>query len=136
MCVVCVCVCVCVCVENTHTHTHIQGISRVPGGMRLLSKIYELVQAGKCLFSMFYDDRFEQPEADSRVFRKFDDGNMEIVVVVHVDDILAHAKATMERFTAELGGKFKVKSMVEKFGVEKTKWIPASSGVPTLSPSG
>ena len=45
-----------------------------------------------------------------------------------MDDILAHAQATMERFVAELGGKFKVKSMVEKFGVEKASITPASSG--------
>ena len=42
----------------------------------------------------------------------------------------------MERFTAELEEKFKVKSMVEKFDVEKTRRTPASSGVPTLSPRG
>ena len=52
---------------------------------------------------------------------------------MHVDDILAHAQATMERFAAELGGKFKVKSMVEKFGVEKASRAPDSSGVATLS---
>ena len=36
-----------------------------------------------------------------------------MVVVVHVDDILAHTKdqATMERFAAELERKFKLKSM-------------------------
>ena len=58
-----------------------------------------------------------------------------MVVVVHVDDTLVHAQAMMERFAAELGGKFKVKSMVETFGVEKAR-TPASSGVPTLFPSG
>ena len=70
------------------------------------------------------------------MFRKFDDGEVEMMVFTHVDDILAHAQATMERFTAELGGKCKVKSMVEKFGVEKTSRAPASSEVSTLSPSG
>ena len=55
---------------------------------------------------------------------------------MHVDDIFAHARATMERFTAELGEKFKVKSMVEKFGVEKGRKSPAFSRVPNLSPSG
>ena len=55
---------------------------------------------------------------------------------MHVDDILAHAQATIERFAAELGEKFKVKSMVEKFGVEKARRTSASSGVPILSPSG
>ena len=87
--------------------------------MGLLNKIYRLVQAGRCLFNMFYDDTFEKPEADPRVFRKFDDAEVEIVVVVHVDSILAHAQATMERFAAELGGKFKLKSMVNEFGVKK-----------------
>ena len=70
------------------------------------------------------------------MFRKFDDGEMEMVVFIHVDGILAHAQATMEKFAAELGETFKLKSIVEKFGVEKTSRIPASSGVSTLSPSG
>ena len=58
-----------------------------------------------------------------------------MMVIVHVDDMIAHAKdqATMERCAAELGGKFKVKSMVEKFGVEKASRTPTSSGVPTFS---
>ena len=55
---------------------------------------------------------------------------------VHVNDALAHAQATMERFTAKPGETFKIKSMVEKFGVEKTSRTSASSGVSTLSPSG
>ena len=69
------------------------------------------------------------------MFRKFDDGKVKMVVVVHIDDILAHAKdqATMKWFTAELGRKFKVKSMVETFGVETAIRIPASWGVPTFS---
>ena len=47
------------------------------------------------------------------MFRKVVDGEAEMVVVVHVDDILAHAKdqATMDRFAAELGQKFKLKDM-------------------------
>ena len=53
-----------------------------------------------------------------------------------MDGILAHVQATMERFSAELGGKFKVKSMVEKFGVEKASRPPDSWMVPTLSQSG
>ena len=38
-----------------------------------------------------------------------------MVVVVHVDDILAHAKdqATMDRLAAELGQKFKMKDMCD-----------------------
>ena len=42
----------------------------------------------------------------------------------------------MQRFTAELGGIFKVKSTVGKFGVEEARGTPASSGMPTLSLSG
>ena len=37
------------------------------------------------------------------MFRKFDDEEVEMVVFMHVDDILAHAQATMERFAGELG---------------------------------
>ena len=57
--------------------------------------------------------RFEQAKADPCVFRKVVDGEVEMVVVVHVDDIFAHAKdqATMDRFAAELGQKFKSKDM-------------------------
>ena len=40
--------------------------------MGLLNKIYGLVQAGRCLFNIIYDDKFKQSEADRRVFRKFD----------------------------------------------------------------
>ena len=72
----------------------------------MLNKIYGLVQAGKGLFSIFCDDKFVQSEADQPVFRRFNDGEVEMVVFTHVDDILAHAKATMERFVAELGEKF------------------------------
>ena len=55
----------------------------------------------------------EQAKADPCVFRKVVDGEAEIVVVVHVDDILAHAKdqATMDRFAAELRQKFKMKDI-------------------------
>ena len=55
----------------------------------------------------------EQAKADPCVFRKVVDSEAEMVVVVHVDDILAHAKdqATMDRFAAELGQKFKLKDM-------------------------
>ena len=78
----------------------------------------------------------QQSEADRRVFRKFDDGEVEMVVLVHTDDILAHAQATMEMFAAGFGETFKVKSMVKTFDVEKTSRTLASSGVSTLSPSG
>ena len=90
--------------------------------------IYGLVHAGRCLFHIiFCDDKFGQSEADRCLFRKFDHDEVEMVLV-HVDDILAHAQATMERFAAELGDKFKVKSMVEKFGVEKTTRTSVYSG--------
>ena len=58
-----------------------------------------------------------------------------MVVVVHVDDNLAHAKdqATMKRFATELGSKFNVKLMVETFGIEKASRTSAFSRVPTLS---
>ena len=80
-------------------------------------------------------DRFEQSEADPCVSCKFDYGEVGMVLVVHVDDNLAHAKdqATMERFAAELEANFEVKSMVEKFGVEKASRTPAYSRVPALS---
>ena len=84
---------------------------------RLNKAIYGLVQAGKCWNNKFCDDmtaiRFEQAKADPCVFRKVVDDEAEMVVVVHVDDILAHAKdqATMNRFAAELGHKFKLKDM-------------------------
>ena len=82
--------------------------------MELLNKIDGLVQAERCLFNIFCDDKFEQLEPDPRVFCKFDDGEV----------------------PAELGGNFKMKSMVEKFGVEKASRTSASSGLPTLSQSG
>ena len=69
------------------------------------------------LNNKFCDDMtaigFEQAKADPCVFRKVVDDEAEMVVVVHVDDILAHAKdqATMDRFVAELGQKFKLKDM-------------------------
>ena len=105
----------------------------------LLNKIYGLVQAERCWFNNVRYDRttigFEQSEVDPCVFRKFHEGEVEILVVVHVDDILARAKyqATIEWFAAELGGKFEVNSTVEKFGVENPSRTPASSRVGILS---
>ncbi|CAN0307352.1 unnamed protein product [Ascophyllum nodosum] len=84
---------------------------------RLNKAIYGLVQAGRCWNNKLCDDMtaigFEQAKADPCVFREVVDGETEMVVVVHVDDILAHAKdkATMDRFAAELGQKFKLKDM-------------------------
>ena len=57
------------------------------------------------MFNIICDDKFDQSEADRHVFHKFDDAEMKMVVFVNMDDILAHAEATMERFTAELRGK-------------------------------
>ena len=89
-----------------------------PGaGGRLNKALYGLVQAGRCWNNKFCDDMtaigFEQAKADPCVFRKVVDGEAEMVVVVHVDDILAEAKyqATMDRFAAELGQKFKLKNI-------------------------
>ena len=89
-----------------------------PGAVGRLNKaIYGLVQAGRCWNNKFCDDMtaigFEQEKADPCVFRKVVNGEAEMVVVVHVDDILAHAKdqATMDRFSTELGQKFKLKDM-------------------------
>ena len=86
---------------------------------------------------MFCGDRtaigFEQSEAYPCVFRKFDDEEVEMVVVVHVDSTLAHTQATMKRLAAELEGKFKVMSIVEKFNVEKASRTSVSSGMLTLS---
>ena len=88
------------------------------GGSGLVNKaIYELVQVGGCWNNKFSDGTtaigFEQSKVNRCVFRKSVDGREEIVVVVHVDDILTHAKdqATMERFDAELRRKFKLNNM-------------------------
>ena len=84
---------------------------------RLNKAIYGLVQAGRCWNNKFCDDLtaigFEQAKADPCVFRKVVDGEAEMVVVVHVDDILAHGndRATMDRLAAELEQKFKLKNM-------------------------
>ena len=84
---------------------------------RLNKAIYGLVQAGRCWNNKFCDDMsaigFEQAKADPCVFPKVVDGEAEMVVVVPVGDILAHAKdqVTTDRFAAELGQKFKLKDM-------------------------
>ena len=81
-----------------------------PGAVGRLNKAIDgLVQAGRCWNSKFCDDmtaiEFEQAKADPCVFRKVVDGEAEMVMVVHVDDILAHAKdqSRIDRFAAELG---------------------------------
>ena len=63
--------------------------------MGLLSKIYGLVQAGRCLLNIFCCDKFEQSQAGRRVFCKFCDGEVYMVVFLHVDGILTPAQATM-----------------------------------------
>ena len=84
---------------------------------RLNKAIYGLMQAGRCWNNKFCGDMtvigFEKENADPCVLRKVVDGEAEMVVVVHVDDILAHAKdqATIDRFAAELGQKFELKDM-------------------------
>ena len=83
---------------------------------RLNKALYGLVKAGRCWNNKFCDMTaigLMQAKADSCVFRKVVDGEAETVLVVHVDDILAHAKvqARIDRFTAELGQKFKLKDM-------------------------
>ena len=124
---------------------------------RLNGAIYGLVQAGRCWNNKFCDDMaaigFGQAKADPCVFRKVVDGEADMVVVVHVDDILAHAKdqATMDRFAAELGQKFKLKDMddagyymgchitrnrkARELKLDQHLYVesPAASGVPTLS---
>ena len=66
------------------------------GTVGLLNKIYGLLQAKRCWFNKFRDDKtaigFEQSEADPCVFHKFDDGEVEMMLVVHMDDMLAHTK--------------------------------------------
>ena len=95
-----------------------EEFQEVPASVGRLNKaIYGLEQGRRCWNNKFCDDTtaigFEQAKADPCVFRKVVDGEAEMVVVVHVDDILAHAKdqATMGRFVAELRQKFKMKDM-------------------------
>ena len=89
-----------------------------PGAVGLLNEaIYGLVQARRCWNNKFWKDMpaigFEQSKVDPCVFRKIANKEAEMVVVVHVDDILTHAtdQATMEKFATELGRKFKLKDM-------------------------
>ena len=92
-----------------------EEFQKVPGAVGRLNKaICGLVQAGRCWNNKLCDDMtaigFEQAKTDPCVFRKVVDGEAKMVVVVHVDDILAHAKdqATMDICAAELGQKFKI----------------------------
>ena len=95
-----------------------EEFQQFPGAVGRLNKaICGLVQSGRCWNKMFCDDMAaigsEQAKADPCVFRKVVDGEAEMVVIVDVDGILAHAKAqaTMDRFAAELRQKFKLKDM-------------------------
>ena len=95
-----------------------EEFQKFPGAVGRLNKaIYRLVQGGGVLEQQFCDNMaaigFEQAKADPCVLRKVLDGEADMVVVVHVDDILTHAKdqATMDRFAAELGQKSKLKDM-------------------------
>ena len=108
---------------------------------RLHKAICGLVQAGRCWNSKFCDDMtaigFEQAKTDTCVFRKVVDGEAEMVVVVHVDDILAHAKdrATMDRFATELEHKFKLKDMGNAgyyMGLKKNQNAPRPSEHPPV----
>ncbi|CAM9472324.1 unnamed protein product [Ascophyllum nodosum] len=88
------------------------------GAVRLLNKaIYGLVQAERYWNNKFYNDMTaigsEHSKADPWVLYKVADKELEMVVVVHVDDVLAHTKdqATMKRFAAELERKFKLNDM-------------------------
>ena len=95
----------------------LEEIEEFSGAVGRLNKaIYGLVQTGRCWNNKCCDMTaigFEQTKADPCVFRKVVDGEAEMVVVVYVDDIFAHAKdqATMDRFAAELEQKFKLKDM-------------------------
>ena len=84
----------------------------------MLSKaIYRLEQGERCWNNKFCNGilaiGFEQSKTDPCVFRRIAENKLEMVVVLHVDDILACAtyQATMGRFTAEFGRKFKLKDM-------------------------
>ena len=86
--------------------------------VRLLSKvIYGLVKAGRCWNNKVCDDmteiEFEQSTADPCVLRKFADEEVEMLVIVHMHDILSHAQdqATMEKFATELERTFRLKNM-------------------------
>ena len=88
------------------------------GALRLLNKlIYGLVMAKGCWNNTFRNAMtaigFEQSKEDPYVSRKVVDEEVEMLVVVHLDSIIVHAKdqATMERFAAELVRKFKSKDM-------------------------
>ena len=73
----------------------------------LKTAIYGFLQVGRCWNNKFCDGMtaigFEQSKVDPCVFPMVVDGEVEMVVVVFVNDILAHAKdkATMKRLSLE-----------------------------------
>ena len=112
---------------------HLRFPSRSSRRHVVVEQIYGPVQAVRCLFNVLCN-KFEQSEADRLVHCKFDNGEVEMVVFLHMDDIIALVQATMERFAAELGEKFKVMSRVEKFGVENaSRTLAFGGGVNPLS---
>lgn len=58
---------------------------------------------------------FEQPHTNPYVFKRFVDGNIDTVIIIHVGDILAARKTAevMVRFIVELGQKFALKNLGE-----------------------
>ena len=70
--------------------------------MGSLIKIYRFLQAGRCLFNIFCDDKFEQTQADLRVCHKIDDDEVEKVLFMDLDDILADVQETMESFAKDI----------------------------------
>lgn len=56
---------------------------------------------------------FEQSKAESCVFRKVINSKVDMLVVVHVDGILAHTKdlAKMDRFMVDLAQELKLKDI-------------------------
>ena len=90
--------------------------------MGLLNKIYFLVQAGRCLFDIICDDKFEQSEAEGRVFRKFDDRGRLLRLCIWTTFLLT-PKRRWKSSLLSLGERFKV-----KFGIEEAKRTPAFCG--------
>ncbi|CAN0335182.1 unnamed protein product, partial [Ascophyllum nodosum] len=91
-----------------------------PNAVGLLRKaIYGLVQSGLCWFRKFTDGikekGFEQSHADPCVFRRIVDGEVVIVIVVYVDDILLASKTKGDggRTLSDLSSCFKIKDLGE-----------------------
>ena len=86
---------------------------------KLNKAIYDLVQVGRCWNMRLTNDLktlgFEQSRVDPCVFRKFVAGKMEVILVVHLDDLLALTvtKEAMEIFVGQLHSTFKIKDLGE-----------------------